>query len=71
MRTIEQLIRDVNPIDPRNIHHPSHDEAWLDLMRELGRIAAAEEWERLHGDRHEGSDCLRPLLNRPTKRTVY
>ena len=70
MRTIEEMIREVNPISPRHIHHPSHDGAWLVLMRELGRIAAAEEWERLHGDRNEGSDSLRPLLHRPTKRAL-
>jgi len=42
--------RKVNPIDPRNIDHPLHDEKGLALMRELGRIAAAQEWERLHGN---------------------
>jgi hypothetical protein len=46
-------IREPNPtwpIDPRNINHPRHDAQWLALMRELGRIAAAQEWEHLHGE---------------------
>ncbi len=36
--------------DPRNIDHPSHKEKWLVLMRELGRITAARDWEHQHGD---------------------
>jgi hypothetical protein len=49
MRTIEQIIRDVNPISPRNIHHPIHDEAWLALARALGRMDARKDFEIIHG----------------------
>jgi hypothetical protein len=50
MRTIEQIIRDVNPISPRHIHHPIHDEQWLELARALGRMEAREEYQELHAN---------------------
>jgi|SRR5216684_2978698 len=43
-------VRPLDKNDPRNIDHPSHKEKWLVLMRELGRITAARDWEHQHGD---------------------
>jgi hypothetical protein len=43
-------IRPLDKNDPRNIDHPSHKEKWLVLMRELGRITAARDWEHQHGE---------------------
>ena len=37
--------------DPRSINHPSHREQLNELARALGRAMAAQEWERLHGDK--------------------
>jgi hypothetical protein len=47
----DEWLRKVNPIDPRNIGHPQHDEKWLELARALGRLEAREEHERLHGNK--------------------
>jgi hypothetical protein len=49
-------VRPLDKNDPRNIDHPSHKEKWLVLMRELGRITAARDWEHQHGDGEE--KCL-------------
>lgn len=49
MRTIEQIIRDVNPISPRHIGHPIHDEKWLGFARALGRLDARRDFETIHG----------------------
>lgn len=43
------IVRPLDPSDPRSIDHPSQRANWLALMRELGRIAAAQEWDRQHG----------------------
>jgi hypothetical protein len=50
MRTIEQIIREVNPISPRNIHHPIHREKWLAFAEALGRMEAREEYQELHAN---------------------
>jgi hypothetical protein len=49
-KKLRGIVRPLDPNDPRNPDHPSQRANWLALMRELGRIAAAQEWERLHGD---------------------
>jgi hypothetical protein len=50
MRTIEQMIRDVNPISPRHIGHPIHREKWLAFARALGRMEAREEFQEQHAN---------------------
>jgi hypothetical protein len=49
MRTIEEMIREVNPISPRHIGHPIHDEQWLELAKALGRMDARKDFEIIHG----------------------
>jgi len=49
MRTIEEIIRDVNPISPRHIGHPRHDGQWLELAKALGRMDARKDFETIHG----------------------
>jgi hypothetical protein len=66
-RTPIGAIRPLDADDPRNPNHPSQRANWLALMRELGRIAAAQEWERQHesegnNDETKGSCSLRPIL---------
>jgi hypothetical protein len=63
------VIRDLPADDPRNPNHPNQRANWLALMRELGRIAAAQEWERLHG-KTEGSGGLRKVLKPTSKRAI-
>lgn len=73
-------IRPLDPDDPRSLDHPCQRANWLALMRELGRIAAAQEWERLHGEgkdvgtkngaASQGSGSLCPLLKHPAKRPL-
>jgi hypothetical protein len=43
-------VKPLDKSDPRNIDHPSHKEKWLVLMRELGRITAARDWEHQHAE---------------------
>jgi hypothetical protein len=55
--------------------HPSQRANWLALMREMGRLMAAHEWERIHGskgknDKTKGSGGIRQILQRPPKRAV-
>jgi hypothetical protein len=35
--------------DPRNIHHPIHDEKWRALARALGQMDARKDFEILYG----------------------
>jgi hypothetical protein len=51
LRTIQEIIRSVNPIDPRHIDHPCHDEQWLELARAIGRMEAREEFETRQRER--------------------
>jgi hypothetical protein len=67
MRTIQQIIRDVNPISPRNIHHPCHDEQWLELARALGRLDARKDFETIHGKAPPSND--RPKVKARYPRT--
>jgi hypothetical protein len=67
------IIRKLDPGDRRNPSHPSHDEQWLELARELGRAVADRDWDRLHGTSGGGNEeCRRilPLLDRPAKGSV-
>jgi len=45
----DEWLRKVNPIDPRNIDHPSHDEDWLEMARAIGRAMADHDWDRING----------------------
>jgi hypothetical protein len=36
--------------DPRNLNHPSHDEAWDELAGAIGRMQATELFQQLHPD---------------------
>lgn len=45
----DEWVRQVNPIDPRHIGHPSHREQWLELARALGRMDARKDFETIHG----------------------
>lgn len=48
------IIRHLPSSDPRNPMHPSQRKNFLTLMGEMGRLMAAAEWERLHGDNDNG-----------------
>lgn len=51
--------------DLRNPEHPSHDEAWLEVARALGRALADRDFERQQqGEKNEGRNLRkdrRPL----------
>jgi hypothetical protein len=75
IRAAKGIIRDLPDDHPQNPNHPSQRANFLALMRELGRMAAAQEWERLHGSEDKdgetkGSGGLRKVLKRSSKRTV-
>jgi len=66
------VLRPLGVGDPRNPEHPSQRANWLALMRELGRLMAAQEWERQHGgtepnDGIETSGGIREVFKRPLR----
>jgi hypothetical protein len=73
MRTIQQLIRDVNPIDPRHPDHPIHDEKWLALARAIGRAMADRDFdnETDRGTIDEERRSIRKVLKRSTKGPLH
>ncbi len=46
---IKGIVRELDPNDPRNLDHPSHEEQWLELARALGRLDARKDFEAIHG----------------------
>lgn len=42
-------VRDLDPVDPRRLDHPSHKEQWLALARALGRLDARKDFETIYG----------------------
>ena len=66
-RKIRAVIRPLDSSDPRNLSHPRHREAWLQLADAIGRLEAREELRlRQQGDaddqeKAESSD-LHPIL---------
>ena len=39
-------VRPLDPDDPRNLDHPSHDEQWMELARAIGRSIARDQYAR-------------------------
>jgi len=42
------IIRALDPSDPRNPDHPSHEKKWLEMAVALGRLMADQDYDRLH-----------------------
>lgn len=55
---IKAIIRPLDPADPRSWDHPSHEQAWLELAKEIGRQIARDEREARRIGPHiiEGTD---------------
>lgn len=49
------LVRELHPDDPRNLHHPSHRERWLELARAIGAAQARADFERLEAEHPPGT----------------
>jgi len=49
-------IRPLPDDDLRNPAHPIHEQQWLELAAALGRMAADEDWDRLHNRTMNGRE---------------
>jgi hypothetical protein len=49
LKAKQGIVRQLDPADPRNPDHPSHDDQWLELARALGRAMADRDFDRLYG----------------------
>jgi hypothetical protein len=63
-RVAKGTLIEPDPSDPRNLSHPIHDDAWMELARVIGRAMGRERYERDHGKPKEASHNLRPVLKR-------
>jgi hypothetical protein len=60
----------LNPIDPRNINHPCHDEQWDELARAIGRAIGRAQYERDHGRLTNAVENIEPE-NRSPLRSIF
>jgi hypothetical protein len=67
MRKSKGFIRSLDPSDPRNPDHPSHEKQWLELAAALGRMMADADWDRLHNSTGEQNDENRRPLRKVLK----
>ena len=49
------FVQELYPDDPRNIHHPSHRERWLELARAIGKAEARADFEHLKAEHLPGT----------------
>lgn len=54
-------VRELNPIDPRNLSHPCHDEQWLELAKAIGRDMARRQYLNDNRKAPNDDDQDRPL----------